>query len=56
MNLLAGIVKIASRKRMDNYLAEKYLHSLGIEDYDWTLDDEGNPHMLWLVFKYCPRI
>lgn len=54
MNLLAGIVKIASRKRMDNYLAEKIFAPLGIEDYDWTLDDEGNPHAM-AGFQVLPK-
>jgi len=54
VNLLAGIVKIVSRKRMDNYLAEKIFTPLGIEDFDWTLDDEGNPHAM-AGFQVLPR-
>lgn len=54
VNLLAGIVKIASRKRMDNYLAEKIFTPLGIEDFDWELDDEGNPHAM-AGFQVLPK-
>ena len=44
VNLLVGVVKYASRMKMDNYLYEKIFEPLGINDYDWTRDDEGNPH------------
>jgi CubicO group peptidase (beta-lactamase class C family) len=54
VNLLAGIVKIASRKRMDNYLEEKIFKPLGIEDFDWELDDEGNPHAM-AGFQVLPK-
>ncbi|MBK6364810.1 MAG: serine hydrolase [Saprospiraceae bacterium] len=54
VNLLAGIVKIASKKRMDNYLAEKIFTPLGIEDFDWELDDEGNPHAM-AGFQVLPK-
>lgn len=42
VNLLAGIVKLASGKRMDVYLGESIFAPLGITDFDWSLDDSGN--------------
>lgn len=43
-NLLAGIVKIVSGKRMDEYLKDEIFTPLGIKDFSWTLDKAGNPH------------
>lgn len=44
VNLLAGIVSIASGKRMDEYLKEILFTPLGITDFSWELDSAGNPH------------
>lgn len=44
VNLLSGVVKVASGKRMDDYLREKLFEPLGIRDVLWTLDGCGNPH------------
>lgn len=44
VNLLAGIVQIASSKRLNDYVAEKFLAPMEIKSYDWTLDSAGNPH------------
>jgi CubicO group peptidase (beta-lactamase class C family) len=46
VNLLAGIVKIASGKRMDEYLRDEIFTPLGITDFTWTLDQAGNPHAM----------
>jgi CubicO group peptidase (beta-lactamase class C family) len=54
VNLLAGIVKMASRKRLDNYLAEKIFAPMDIVDFYWTLDDEGNPHCM-SGFQVLPK-
>ncbi|MBS1489033.1 MAG: serine hydrolase [Bacteroidetes bacterium] len=35
VNLLGGIVKVLTRKRVDNYLYEKIFEPLGINDFDW---------------------
>lgn len=54
VNLLAGIVKILTRKRIDHYLYEKIFEPMGIEDYEWTTDDDGNPHCM-SGFQVQPR-
>jgi CubicO group peptidase (beta-lactamase class C family) len=46
VNLLGGIVKLLTRKRIDNYLYEKIFEPMGIEDFDWTDDQDGNPHCM----------
>ncbi len=46
VNLLAGIVQVASGKRMDIYVRDEILQPLGITDFDWTLDAAGNPHAM----------
>jgi len=54
VNLLGGIVKVLTRKRIDNYLYEKIFEPMGIEDFDWTADDDGNPHCM-SGFKVQPK-
>lgn len=54
VNLLGGIVKLLTRKRLDNYLYEKVFEPLGIDDYDWTDDEEGNPHCM-SGFQVLPK-
>lgn len=44
VNLLAGVVQVASGQRMDRYIGEKIFAPLGITDFGWTLDSAGNPH------------
>jgi CubicO group peptidase (beta-lactamase class C family) len=43
VNLLAGIVQIASGKRMDKYIGDEIFAPLGIVDFQWSLDPAGNP-------------
>lgn len=42
VNLLSGIVKILTHKRLDSYLRDSIFTPLGIEDYYWEVDEEGN--------------
>jgi CubicO group peptidase (beta-lactamase class C family) len=44
VNLLAGVVEVASGQRMDRYIGEKIFAPLGITEFGWTLDGAGNPH------------
>jgi CubicO group peptidase (beta-lactamase class C family) len=46
VNLLAGIIQIASGKRMDIYVRDEILQPLGITDYDWSLDSAGIPYAM----------
>ncbi|HEY9404324.1 MAG TPA: serine hydrolase [Pyrinomonadaceae bacterium] len=46
VNLLAGIVEIASGKRMDIYFRDEILQPMGITDYNWLLDRSGNPYVM----------
>jgi CubicO group peptidase (beta-lactamase class C family) len=46
VNLLAGIVRKASGRRMDQFIREEVFGPLGITDFTWSLDDAGNPHGL----------
>jgi CubicO group peptidase (beta-lactamase class C family) len=43
VNLLAGIIQLASGKRMDSYIADEILTPLGITDYKWGLDPSSTP-------------
>jgi CubicO group peptidase (beta-lactamase class C family) len=44
VNLLAGIVRKASGRRMDVYIGEEIFRPMGITDVTWSLDQAGNPH------------
>jgi len=46
LNLMSGIFLNATGKRMDKYIAERLFKPLGINSYNWTLDDSGNPHVM----------
>jgi CubicO group peptidase (beta-lactamase class C family) len=46
VNLLAGLVKRASGRRMDEYIGDEIFAPLGIRDFTWTLDEAGNPHAM----------
>lgn len=46
VNLLSGIVQVASGKRLDLYLKDELFAPLGIRDSAWTLDQAGNPHAM----------
>lgn len=46
VNLLAGVVKVASGKRMDEYIRDEIFTPLGITDFTWVLDASGNPHAM----------
>ncbi len=43
VNLVAEIVKIASGKRLDLYMEEKFFSPMQLNDYKWRLDKDGNP-------------
>jgi CubicO group peptidase (beta-lactamase class C family) len=43
VNLLAGIVQIASGKRLDKYCRDAFFRPMGIKNYHWMLDQAGNP-------------
>lgn len=45
VNLLAGIIQIASGKRMDVYFRDEFFKPMQIEDFDWSLDAAGNPYV-----------
>ena len=46
VNLLAGIVERCSDQALDTYLGEHVFSLLGIERYEWSRDDSGNPHAM----------
>lgn len=46
LNLLAGVIKKITGKRMDVYIGERLFKPLGIIDFRWTLDSIGNPHVM----------
>lgn len=41
--LLGGIIEVASGKRMDNYFEDEFFKPLGITEYEWIIDEAGNP-------------
>ncbi|MBI3580055.1 MAG: beta-lactamase family protein [Ignavibacteriales bacterium] len=46
LNLISGVIKKATNKRMDIYIGERLFKPLGISDFTWTLDSAGNPHAM----------
>lgn len=46
LNLMAGVIKKITGKRMDIYIGERLFEPLGITDFSWTLDSAGNPHVM----------
>ena len=44
VNLLAGIVEVASGKRMDVFFRDEFFNPMGIKDFGWRLDPAGNPY------------
>lgn len=44
VNLLAGLFPIITDERMDRYIAREIFRPLGIDEWNWSLDDAGNPH------------
>lgn len=46
LNLMAGVIKKITGKRMDIYIGERLFKPLGITDFSWSLDSVGNPHVM----------
>lgn len=46
VNLLAGVVKVASGKPLDDYVRDEIFTPLGITELGWTRDGAGNPHAM----------
>jgi CubicO group peptidase (beta-lactamase class C family) len=46
VDLLAGIVKKASGKRMDEYMRDEIFGPMGITEFTWSIDRAGNPYVL----------
>lgn len=46
VNLLAGIVQVASGKRLDVFMRDEFFNPMQIKDFGWTLDAAGNPHVM----------
>lgn len=46
LNLMAGVIRKITGKRMDDYIGEGLFKPLEIIDYSWTLDNAGNPHVM----------
>lgn len=44
VNLLAGIISLASGKRMDIYFRDEFFKPMQIKDFGWMLDAAGNPY------------
>lgn len=46
LNLMAGVIRKVTGKRMDEYIGERLFKPLGITDFTWSLDSAGNPHVM----------
>lgn len=46
VNLLAGVINVASGKRMDLFFKDEFFQPMGITDFAWQLDPAGNPHAM----------
>lgn len=44
VNLIAGLFPRITDARMDQYIAREIFAPLGIDDWNWSLDDARNPH------------
>lgn len=54
VNLLEGIVKIVTGKTIDKYLEEKIFTPMGIKNFDWATDKNGNPQCM-AGFQVLPK-
>lgn len=46
LNLMAGVIRQVTGKRMDKYIGDRLFKPLGIKNFKWTLDKAGNPHVM----------
>lgn len=46
LNLMAGVIRKITGKRMDIYIGQRLFIPLGITDFSWSLDSVGNPHVM----------
>jgi len=46
VNLLAGIIHVASGQRMDQFFVEDFFRVMDITRYQWHFDQSGNPHAM----------
>ncbi len=46
LNLMAGVIRKATGKPMDQYIGERLFKPLGITDYTWSHDEAGNAHVM----------
>ena len=42
VNLLSGIIHIATKERLDDYVAEQFFIPMGIKSWSWWRDDDSN--------------
>lgn len=43
LNIMAGVIKMVTGKKMDEYIGERLFKPLGIKDFGWAMDRAGNP-------------
>ena len=46
VNLLAGIIHVASGQRMDNFFVDQFFGPMAIDEYQWDFDASGNPRAM----------
>ena len=46
VNLLAGVIQIATGEQMDAYVDEHFFYPMGIVDWRWERDTVGNPYAM----------
>jgi CubicO group peptidase (beta-lactamase class C family) len=42
VNLLSGIIHIATQQPLDDYVRDRFFNPMGIESWNWSRDDDGN--------------
>jgi CubicO group peptidase (beta-lactamase class C family) len=46
VNLLSGIIQVATGSSIDMFVREHFFAPMGITQWDWTKDDAGNPYAM----------
>jgi CubicO group peptidase (beta-lactamase class C family) len=46
VNLLSGIIHIATGQPLDDYVRDHFFKPMGIKSWQWTRDDAGNPYAM----------
>ena len=52
VNLLSGIIHVATGQPLDDYVRDHFFTPMGIKSWQWTRDDAGNPYAMAELVLY----